>query len=162
VGTAPPIIDLAGAGTRPGDDEAFEAVRIETGIPELGRELTERTIPQEAGDLVSRTVSFSKGCYTGQELVARIDARGSNTPRRLHGVLIDGAPPAIPPIAGDELVVGDAKVGELTSVAWSAGLLCHVALAYVKRGTAVPSEADTAGDGRSAHATIRSLPLVSG
>ena len=51
-------------------------LRIEAGVPMMGAELTEQTIPAEAG-VVDRTVSFTKGCYTGQELVARIDSRGS-------------------------------------------------------------------------------------
>ena len=66
--------------------EAVEACRIVSGIPAMGTELTAKTIAAEAG-LVERTVSFTKGCYTGQELVARIDARGSNVPRRLVGVV---------------------------------------------------------------------------
>ncbi len=71
--------------------DAYEAVRIEAGIPVMGRELDERTIPAEAG-VVDMSVSFTKGCYTGQELVARIDSRGGNVPRRLRGlVLADGA-----------------------------------------------------------------------
>ncbi|MGB9111326.1 MAG: hypothetical protein WCF24_01205, partial [Acidimicrobiales bacterium] len=73
-----------------GTDEGFEAARIEAGIPRMGAELTEKTIPQEAG-IVDRTVSFDKGCYTGQELVARIDARGGKVPRRLVGLVTDGA-----------------------------------------------------------------------
>src|SRR5205807_10235557 len=68
-----PLCDLA----------ALEAVRVEAGIPKMGSELTERTIPAETG-LVERAVSFTKGCYTGQELVARIDARGSRVPRHLR------------------------------------------------------------------------------
>ena len=56
--------------------EAVEACRIVSGIPAMGTELTGKTIAAEAG-LVERTVSFTKGCYTGQELVARLDARGS-------------------------------------------------------------------------------------
>ena len=64
--------------------EAVEACRIVSGVPAMGAELTAKTIPAEAG-VVERTVSFTKGCYTGQELVARIDARGSNVPRRLVG-----------------------------------------------------------------------------
>ena len=66
--------------------EAVEACRIVTGIPAMGTELTSKTIAAEAG-LVERTVSFTKGCYTGQELVARLDARGSKVPRRLVGVV---------------------------------------------------------------------------
>ena len=55
----------------------------------MGTELTGKTIAAEAG-LVERTVSFTKGCYTGQELVARLDARGSNVARRLVGVVAPG------------------------------------------------------------------------
>ena len=55
--------------------------------PVMGRELDERTIPAEAG-VVDRSVSFTKGCYTGQELVARIDSRGGNVPRRLRGIVV--------------------------------------------------------------------------
>ena len=118
-------------------------------------------------ELVARAVSFTKGCYTGQELVARIDARGSNTPRRLQGVVIDASPgspsrPDSTPAPGDELLLEGSKVGELTSVAWSPGFAAFVALAYVKRGTAVPSEAVVALRAGTAPAAIRVLPLVSG
>ncbi|MDA8148153.1 MAG: hypothetical protein M0Z93_05170 [Actinomycetota bacterium] len=65
-----------------------EAVRIASGIPRMGAEITDRSIPAELG-LVARTVSFTKGCYLGQELVARIDARGSNVPKRLVVLRID-------------------------------------------------------------------------
>jgi tRNA-modifying protein YgfZ len=87
--------DLLGPGPVPPDGlvavEAadYEAVRVEAGFPVHGRELDERTIPAEAG-LVDATVSFTKGCYTGQELVARIDSRGSNVPRHLRGLLLSG------------------------------------------------------------------------
>ena len=69
--------------------EAWEAARIEAGMPVNGRELAEGTIAAEVG-LVERTVSFTKGCFTGQELVARLDARGSKVARRLCGVVFDG------------------------------------------------------------------------
>ncbi len=72
--------------------DAVEACRIASGIPAMGTELTNKTIAAEAG-LVERTVSFTKGCYTGQELVARIDSRGSNVARRLVGVLAPEGPP---------------------------------------------------------------------
>ena len=66
--------------------DAVEACRIVSGIPAMGTELTSKTIAAEAG-LVERTVSFTKGCYTGQELVARLDSRGSNVARRLVGLV---------------------------------------------------------------------------
>ena len=71
-------------GSSPVTRDAVEACRIVSGIPAMGSELTDRTIAAEAG-LVDRSVSFTKGCYTGQELVARLDARGNNVPRRLVG-----------------------------------------------------------------------------
>ncbi len=124
-------------GTSAGDDAAFEAWRIEAGVPELGSELTERTIPQEAGQLAARTVSFTKGCYTGQELVARLDARGSNVAKRLSGVVVTN-PGASPPSPGTELLVDGTPAGTLTSVAFSPGFGTHVALAYVARRVEVP------------------------
>ena len=60
-------------------DGDYEAARIEAGFPRHGAELDERTIPAEAG-LVEASVSFTKGCYTGQELVARINSAGATCP----------------------------------------------------------------------------------
>ena len=84
------VLDPAGGhfpgGIVPCDRDAAEACRIASGIPAMGSELTDKTIAAEAG-LVARSVSFTKGCYTGQELVARLDSRGSNVPRRLVGVV---------------------------------------------------------------------------
>ncbi len=68
--------------------ETWEAARIEAGLPVNGRELNEGTIAAEVG-LVDRTVSFTKGCFTGQELVARLDSRGSKVARHLQGVVIN-------------------------------------------------------------------------
>lgn len=75
---------------------ALDALRIECGVPAMGAELTEATIPAEAGQwLIDASVSFTKGCYTGQELVARIDSRGGQVPRPLRGLRLDrdGVPP---------------------------------------------------------------------
>ena len=74
--------------------DAVEACRIVSGVPAMGTELTNKTIAAEAG-LVERTVNFTKGCYTGQELVARLDARGSNVARRLVGLVAPGGAPAL-------------------------------------------------------------------
>ena len=94
-------------------------------MPVNGRELVEGTIAAEVG-LVERTVSFTKGCFTGQELVARLDARGSKVARRLCGVVIDRD-------VGDRVPTGrcarsghrrrvEHEVGSLSSVAWSPGI----------------------------------------
>ena len=118
--------------------------RIDVGFPAMGRELTESTIPEETG-VVDLAVSFTKGCYTGQELVARIDSRGRNVPRRLRRVVVDGAQP------GDELLVDGKVVGTVTSAAAGA------ALAYVRREIEPPASA-TLADGRVAR--IEPLPVL--
>jgi tRNA-modifying protein YgfZ len=133
---------------------AWQAVRIEAGIPLMGTEIDEKIIPEEAG-LVERCVSFTKGCYTGQELVARLDARGSNVPRRLRGLVISGGGPAPVIGAGAEILANGKASGRITSVAWSPGLQATVALGYVHRSV-TDSSAVTAG-GFSAE--VRSLPL---
>jgi folate-binding protein YgfZ len=137
--------------------DAWAAVRIEAGIPVRGAEIDARTIPEEAG-LVERTVSFTKGCFTGQELVARIDSRGSNVARRLRGIV---APEGVPPQElepGTELTEeGRGKsVGRVTSSAWSEGLRATVALAYVHRSLEIPSAVDAGG----ISVQVRQLPLV--
>jgi folate-binding protein YgfZ len=106
----------------------YEAVRILAGIPKMGTELTDKTIPGETG-LIERTVSFTKGCYTGQELVARIDSRGGHVPRRLHALVLTG-----PVEPGTTLVDGSGRTaGMVTSVAY-APATGWVALGYVRRG----------------------------
>jgi aminomethyltransferase len=136
--------------------DAYEVVRIEAGIPAMGRELDESTIPAEAG-LVDRTVSFTKGCYTGQELVARIDSRGGNVPRRLRGVVVGGG---VDPPAGARLLSGEKDVGRLTSVAQSPTRPAALALAYVGRAVTPPADVTVAWDDESAPARVEALPLV--
>jgi len=152
--------DLIGPAPEPPDDvragtlEEYEALRIECGVPAMGRELTERTIPAEAGQgVIDRSVSFTKGCYTGQELVARIDSRGGNVPRRLQGLILDGEDL---PATGAAVVIEGAEVGTVTSAARSDRLDAVVALAYVKRDVDVPTGAEV--DGRVAR--IEVLPLL--
>ncbi|MFP5316899.1 MAG: YgfZ/GcvT domain-containing protein [Acidimicrobiia bacterium] len=160
-----PGADLVGEAPEPPggvplcDLEAYEAVRIEAGIPVMGREMDESTIPAEAG-VVEQSVSFTKGCYTGQELVARIDSRGGNVPRKLRGVILAGDPSGLPP-AGAAVRSAEGKdVGRLTSVARSPQLGA-VALAYVGRAVTPPAEVTVAWDGGSAPARVEPLPLVS-
>jgi folate-binding protein YgfZ len=109
---------------------AYERLRVEAGWPAMGTELTADTIPAESG-VVSEAASFTKGCYTGQELVARIDSRGGHVPRLLRHVRLSR--PATP---GDPLHVDGKEVGRLTSVAG------NLALAYVGRAVEPPAAAD--------------------
>jgi folate-binding protein YgfZ len=153
IGPAPTVA----AGVARCSFEAYEAVRIEAGIPVMGHELDEGTIPAEAG-IVDRAASFTKGCYTGQELVARIDSRGGNTPRHLRGVVL-AADAAVPP-TGATLKVDDKDVGVLTSVAFSPGLGAVVALAYVRRAVEPPADVEVAWETGAAPARVEALPLV--
>ncbi|HEX3461036.1 MAG TPA: glycine cleavage T C-terminal barrel domain-containing protein, partial [Acidimicrobiales bacterium] len=144
---------------------AWEAARIEAGLPVNGRELTEATIAAEAG-LVERTVSFTKGCFTGQELVARLDSRGSKVARKLAGLVIAEDGDGLPPVGAAVWTAdGEHEVGQLTSVAWSPGFDAPVALATLHRRVSPPEpvtvrwEAD--GASRQLDADARPLPLVS-
>jgi folate-binding protein YgfZ len=138
----------------------LEVARIEAGVPRMGAELDERTIPAEAGAwVVESSVSFTKGCYTGQELVARIDARGSHVPRHLRGLELAGS--ELPP-PGAAVVVGERDVGRITSAAPSPRTGGVVALGYVGRAVEPPADALVRWDGRELPGSIRSLPLVVG
>ena len=147
-------------GVVPCAEEPWEAARIEAGVPVGGREVTEATIAAEAG-LVERTVSFTKGCFTGQELVARLDARGSNVARRLWGLVVaDGARPPAGAVAWT--TDGEHEVGVLTSVAWSDRAGAVVALATLHRRVQPPDRVSVRWDGGVAAAEVCPLPLVDG
>ncbi|MHB1444828.1 MAG: CAF17-like 4Fe-4S cluster assembly/insertion protein YgfZ [Acidimicrobiales bacterium] len=156
-------VPVAPEGVRPCGRGAYEVVRIEAGLPVMGAELDEKTIPEESG-AVGATVSFTKGCFTGQELVARIDSRGGNVPRRLRGVVLAvagpggaaaGAGPGGLFTVGAAVMVDGSEVGHLTSTAVSP-VLGPVALAYIKRGHEVPFRADLAP---GSAVEVRALPL---
>lgn len=155
-------VDLIGEGaTLPvgvelGDAGALEVARIEAGWPVMGRELDEQTIAAAAG-LVERTVSFTKGCYTGQELVARLDSRGSNVPFRLSELEIGNASEDLV-LTDAELRLGEKRVGSITSSAYDASSGRIVALGYVHRDVAVPGTVLVELDGVELSATVSALP----
>jgi folate-binding protein YgfZ len=91
--------------------EAYETARIEAGVPRFGADITPENFPAEAG-VLERAVSFEKGCYPGQETVARMHYRGHPN-RTLHRLVVEGPPP----LPGTEIVQGEKKVGSLTSIA---------------------------------------------
>jgi folate-binding protein YgfZ len=93
------------------DDSSFESERIRAGVPRLGVDITADTIPAEGGaPLIEGAVSFTKGCYTGQELVARIDSRGGNVPRPVRVLRGDDDL-----ASGAEVVLDGKVVGVVTS-----------------------------------------------
>ncbi len=153
IGPAP----VAPSGVATVGDGDWEAARIESGIPVMGAELTDRTIPAETG-LIDMTVSFTKGCYTGQELVARIDSRGSKVARLLRGVRLDAPAEVGAAMQGPD----GSQAGVLTSVGRSPAS-GWVALAYARRGVGPGMQVviDSGGPG-SVQGVVEELPFVGG
>jgi tRNA-modifying protein YgfZ len=122
----------------PVSDEAAEVLRVERGRPRYGVDLDDNVIPQEAG-LNERAVSFTKGCYVGQETVARLFYRGKPN-RHLRGLRLSA-----PAERGDVLRLGDKQVGRLGSVVLSP-VHGPIALALVRR-EAAPGGTLSVGEG---------------
>lgn len=138
-----------------GDDATLEVLRIEAGIPRLGAELDEEVFPSEAR-LVARAVSLTKGCFTGQEIVARIESRGQ-VHHQLVGLRFEGE---TLPAVGDDLALdaGGKAVGEITSVCRSA-TLGAIGLGFARRPHDAPGTLLHAGD---VTARVAALPLLEG
>lgn len=130
---------------------AFEAARIEAGWPRFGVDITDKNLPQEVGR-TSQAISFTKGCYLGQETVARIDALG-HVNKTLCGVRFSDQEIPVP---GTELRSGDGAVGTVTSATFSPRLSSPLALAYIRRGFNGPGTKLASAFGE---ATVIALPL---
>jgi tRNA-modifying protein YgfZ len=141
---------LLEAGAVAVDEAAAELVRVESGRPRYGVDLDETTIPQEAG-LNDRAVSFTKGCYVGQETVARLHWRGKPN-RHLRGLRLSAAAPP-----GTPLRLGEREVGRLASVALSP-VRGPIALAILRR-EAGPGDTLAVGDG-AITAQVVELPFA--
>jgi folate-binding protein YgfZ len=122
--------------------EQFDAYRIEAGIPRLGIDMDESTIPQEAL-LDVDAISFTKGCFLGQELVARIDSRG-HVNKYLRRLRVNGT--VVPP-HGASVVVDDKDVGTVTSAAVVPGEDRVVALGMVRHEVKPPATVTLRWDG---------------
>lgn len=142
------------------ETEQVEAFRIEQGIPEWSKELSEDVIPNEAG-LDQRAISYTKGCYVGQEVISRLKSLG-HVNRKLRGVqLISGSTLT----AGDKLVNDSGQLtGTVTSASKSERLAGWIGLAYLKRNfdqpgsryhLQPPNNSDLIGT-----AEVRSLPFI--
>lgn len=121
---------LVSAGARPVGHATLDVLRIEAGSPRWGAELTDTTIPLEAG-LRERAISETKGCYTGQEVIIRILHRG-HVNRVLRHILMGDATAPVPeaPLVRAE---DGRNVGRITSAAWSPRFGQTIALGYVRR-----------------------------
>ena len=119
-------------GGRPATEEELEAIRIANGVPRWGREMDDKTFPQEVA-IDERAVHYDKGCYVGQEAMAKIHLRGKVN-RRLR--TLEASEPLGP---GDELFDGEDKVGVVTSWVGKTGL-------GMLKFTVYPGDLVTAGD----------------
>ena len=137
-------------GVEPVSDDAAECLRVESGRPRFGIDFDTDTIPEEAG-LNDRAVSFTKGCYVGQETVARLHYRGKPN-RHLRGLRLSG-----PAERGTDIVLGEKVVGRLGSTCVSPRL-GPIALAIVRREAAPGDTVEVDG----APAEVVELPFASG
>ena len=143
---------LVKAGATPVGAEAVELARIAAGVPRFGQDIRERDLPQETGQ--ARALSFTKGCYIGQEIVERIRARGS-LHRGFTGFrIVEGSLPA----PGSKVEARGKEVGEITSVAMlpaSSGVI-PVALGYMRKEAGAAGAMVEVGASR---ARVESLPF---
>lgn len=154
IATGVTLESLQNHGAERSGDIALTTVRIEAGEPLMGVDVDDGTIPHETG-LVGDSVSFTKGCYVGQELVARIDSRG-HVNRMLRGLVLQAN--VVPP-TGARVVVGDLEAGVITSVGESLALRAPIAMGLLRR-EADPGRAVTlVWEGGSVEAVVHELPL---
>jgi folate-binding protein YgfZ len=138
-------------GMLPSGAEALETLRIEAGIPRYGSELSEDTLPHEAR--LMNALSFTKGCYVGQEIVERTRTRG-HVNWILSGLFVDSVEPPAP---GSKFIAEGKEAGEVTSACLSPTLGRTIALAYLRREFSEPGTKLTLHSGGSAEVT--SLPF---
>jgi len=148
---------LIEAGAVEGDESTFEMLRIEAGTPDSGRDVTLGNLPQEVGR-DSLTINFVKGCYLGQETVARLDALG-HVNRIFKGLQFEGS--GVPPV-GTSLSFAGKVVGAVTSTSFSTGWKAPIGLAYVRvaqavAGTKLVATIEGAGE---VEATVADLPML--
>jgi folate-binding protein YgfZ len=149
---------LASHGAVAVDEDTANVLRIEAGVPEFLVDMTDDTIPPEAG-IERRAISDTKGCYPGQEVIVRIRDRGrGRVVRKLVGLLIDGD---MVPEAGDVLQAGGKDVGRVTSAVFSPACSRPIALGYVHRDFIEPgSEVNVVHRDTHLRAVVATVPFT--
>lgn len=152
------LAHLTSAGLTPISEAAFEVLRVEAGLPMVGRELTEQQNPWEAR--LDQSLSLSKGCYLGQEIVARLNTY-DKVQRYLVGLALPGKDV---PDAAPKLVADDKEIGFVTSAVVPPEGDHAVALGYVKGAYAQPGTTLTMKWGEAGELTVttRDLPFWEG
>jgi len=152
------------------DLDTFDVLRVEAGVPKFLVDMTEDTIPLEAG-IEDRAISFTKGCYVGQEIIVRVTQRGGGrVARKLVGLALDagqrtgtpeGSAGGSAPASGAPIHVGDRAIGHVTSAAFSPRLGRVIALGYVHRDFVNPGTHVEVLDGAERRpAVVAALPFV--
>ncbi|MGE0463987.1 MAG: folate-binding protein YgfZ [Vicinamibacterales bacterium] len=143
--------------------DTFDILRIEAGVPKFLVDMTEDTIPLEAG-IEDRAISFTKGCYVGQELIVRVTQRGGGrVAKKLVGLTLDGDASAAgaAPASGAPIHTGDRAIGHVTSAVFSPRLGRVIALGYVHREFVGPGTHLEVLDGATRRpAVVTALPFV--
>ena len=135
------------------DENEWEVLRIENGIPRWGREITPEIIPPEA-NLQVHAIDYEKGCYIGQEVISRMKMSGQ-TRQRLCGLTSETAL-----VPGMEVRAGAKVVGRVTSAVFSQRINSHIALAMIKRGYNEPGTSlVTLADGAETIVRVVGLPF---
>jgi len=146
---------LVRAGAAPIGREAYDVLRIEAGVPRFGVDMSEETLALEVAP--ESALSFTKGCYVGQETVARGTYVGQ-VRRKLLGLRIEGD---TPPVRGDPVSRGEQKVGAVTSAAWSPAVGWVIALALLRVDAVSPTDTLFVDRGGwSLRAKLHPLPFV--
>lgn len=143
---------LLAAGATSCREQALEMARVEAGFPWYGVDISPDNLAPEVGR-DKQAISYVKGCYLGQETIARIDALG-HVNRLLVGVALTGSDVPQP---GSELLAGEKVVGQITSAVFSPKLQAPLALAYVRRGH---NEPDAQLESARGPARVVKLPLL--
>ena len=143
-------------GLQPFGSQALETLRVEAGLPKMGPDLNENIVPPEA-NLEGKSFSLSKGCYPGQEVVARMDTYGS-VRRRLVGLTLSES--AVP-LSGAKVYSGDREVGWVSSAVLSPSLGKAIAFAFPLRDFSKPgTDLEIDMESRRVTATVQELPFV--
>jgi len=139
--------------------DALDVLRVEAGVPRFLVDMTDDTIPLEAG-IEDRAISFTKGCYVGQEIIVRVTTRGGGrVAKKLVGLRFE--PAALPPAAGAAIHAGDRTVGKVTSAVRSPRCGVVIALGYVHRDFTEPgTRLEVHDDARRHTVRVHPLPFV--
>ena len=147
---------LVGAGAIPVGENALEILRVEAGIPKFGVDMDENLVVSETN--LDDAVSFTKGCYIGQEIIARIKYRG-HVAKKIAGLILDGKAPTKAKLLSQD----NKEIGSLTSVAFSLKLDRWIALGVVKYNFLKPgTQVAVPNEGSSSNAVVTELPFVKG